>query len=113
MAGVLRQAFRQQYRTYALRISVIAHVILIVVLSFVVIRSEMQEAEDEIHVEFFRELPERADRQKTNYPTARRRSGKYTDTDPRKDTDTKTGASQPSRSINGECENASECADSR
>lgn len=54
---VLRQAFRQQYRTYALRISVIAHVILIVVLSFVVIRSEMQEAEDEIHVEFFRELP--------------------------------------------------------
>ncbi len=54
---VLRKTFRQQYRMYALRISVIAHVILIVVLSFIVIRSEMQEDEDEIQVELFSELP--------------------------------------------------------
>ena len=54
---VLRKTFRQQYRMYALRISVIAHVILIVVLSFIVIRSEMQEYEDEIQVELFSELP--------------------------------------------------------
>ena len=54
---VLRKTFRQQHRMYALRISVIAHVILIVVLSFIVIRSEMQEDEDEIQVELFSELP--------------------------------------------------------
>lgn len=54
---VLRKTFRQQYRMYALRISVIAHVILIVVLSFIVIRSEIQEYEDEIQVELFSELP--------------------------------------------------------
>ncbi len=54
---VLRKTLRQQYRMYALRFSVIAHVILIIVLSFIVIKSEMQEAEDEIQVELFRELP--------------------------------------------------------
>ena len=61
---VLQKAFRQQYRTYALQISVIVHIIMIIGFSIFFLRPKMQEVEDEIHVELIEALP----RQKIQTP---------------------------------------------
>ena len=54
---VVEKAFRQQYRTYALRISVIVHILMIIVFSIFFLRPKIQEMEDEIHVELIEALP--------------------------------------------------------
>ena len=54
---VLQKAFRQQYRTYALRISVIVHIIMMIGFSIFFLKPKMQEVEDAIHVELIEALP--------------------------------------------------------
>ena len=54
---VVQKAFRQQYRTYALRISAIVHIIMIIAFSIFFLRPKPQEIEDEIHVELIEALP--------------------------------------------------------
>ena len=54
---LLQKAFRHQYRMYAFRISLIAHVILVLAFSFFFIKSQVIEPEDEIHVELIEALP--------------------------------------------------------
>ena len=48
---------RAKYRKYALRISAVGHVIAVILFSFFFIKTEIQEAEDEIAVELLTELP--------------------------------------------------------
>ena len=54
---VFQKALRQQYRAYALRFSVIVHIIMISGSSLFFLRPRMQEVEDEIHVELIEALP--------------------------------------------------------
>lgn len=54
---VLQKAFRQQYRTYALRISAIVHIIMMIGFSIFFLKPKTQEVEDEIHVELIEALP--------------------------------------------------------
>ena len=54
---LLQKAFRHPYRMYAFRISLIAHVILVLAFSFFFIKSQVIEPEDEIHVELIEALP--------------------------------------------------------
>ena len=54
---VLQQAFRQQYRTYALRISAIVHIIMMMGFSIFFLKPKTQEVEDKIHVELIEALP--------------------------------------------------------
>lgn len=54
---VLQKAFRQQYRTYALRISAIVHIIMMIGVSIFFLKPKTQEVEDEIHVELIEALP--------------------------------------------------------
>lgn len=54
---LLQNAFRHQYRMYAFRISLIAHVIIVLVFSFFFVRSQVIEPEDEIHVDIISPLP--------------------------------------------------------
>lgn len=54
---VLQKAFRQQYRTYALQISAIVHIIMMIGFSIFFLRPKMQEVEDAIHVELIEALP--------------------------------------------------------
>ena len=54
---LLQKAFRHQYRMYAFRISLIAHVILVLVFSFFFIKSQVIEPEDEIQVDIISPLP--------------------------------------------------------
>lgn len=54
---VIQKAFRQQYRTYALRISVIVHIIMMIGFSIFFLKPKMQEVEDEIHVELIEAFP--------------------------------------------------------
>ncbi len=54
---VLQKAFRQQYRTYALRISAIVHIIMMIGFSIFFLKPKTQEVEDKIHVELIEALP--------------------------------------------------------
>ena len=54
---VLQKAFRQQYRTYAWRISAIVHIIMMIGVSIFFLKPKTQEVEDEIHVELIEALP--------------------------------------------------------
>ena len=54
---VLQKAFRQQYRTYAFRISAIVHIIMMIGFSIFFLKPKTQEVEDEIHVELIEALP--------------------------------------------------------
>ena len=54
---IQHKVLRAKYRKYALRISVIAHFILLIVMALLLLTSEVQELEDEIQVELFTELP--------------------------------------------------------
>ena len=54
---LLQKAFRHQYRMYAFRISLIAHVILMLAFSFFFIKSQVIEPEDEIQVDIISPLP--------------------------------------------------------
>ena len=54
---VLQKAFRQQYRTYAWRISAIVHIIMMIGVSIFFLKPKVQEVEDEIHVELIEALP--------------------------------------------------------
>ena len=54
---LLQKAFRHQYRMYAFRISLIAHVIMILAFSFFFIKSQVIEPEDEIQVDIISPLP--------------------------------------------------------
>lgn len=51
------KVLRAKYRKYALRISAVAHIILLIVCPLFFIHSELQELEDEIQVELISELP--------------------------------------------------------
>lgn len=48
---ILQKASRQKYRKYALRISLIAHVVMFLTIPFIFIQQQIQEMEDEIAVE--------------------------------------------------------------
>lgn len=48
---ILHKVSRHKYRKYALRISLIAHVLMFLTIPFIFIRNQIQEMEDEIHVE--------------------------------------------------------------
>lgn len=61
---VLQKAFRQQYRTYALRISGIVHIIMMIGFSIFFLKPKTQEVEDEIHVELIEVLPREIVKQK-------------------------------------------------
>ena len=54
---IQHKVLRAKYRKYALRISAVIHVIMLILLSLFFITTEIQEAEDEIAVELFTELP--------------------------------------------------------
>ena len=57
---VFQKALRQQYRTYALRIAAIVHIIMISASSIFLLRPKTQKVEDEIHVELIEALPRQA-----------------------------------------------------
>ena len=54
---IQHKVLRAKYRKYALRISAVIHVIMLILLLLFFIKTEIQEAEDEIAVELFTELP--------------------------------------------------------
>ena len=54
---ILHKAQRYKYRKYALRISLIAHVLMFLTIPFIFIQQQIQEMEDEIAVELIEELP--------------------------------------------------------
>ena len=51
------KALREKYRKYAIRISALTHIIAVILFSVLFIKTEIQEAEDEIQVELLTELP--------------------------------------------------------
>ena len=55
---VLQKAYRQRYRTYALRIAVIIHIIMIIGYSIFFLKPKTQEVEDKIYVELIEALPQ-------------------------------------------------------
>ena len=54
----LATVLRQQYRKYAIRVSLIVHLVGVFILSFFFIKSEVYEGEDEIQVDLFPQLPQ-------------------------------------------------------
>lgn len=54
---ILHKAQRYKYRKYALRISLIAHVVMFLTIPFIFIQQQIQEMEDEIAVDLIEELP--------------------------------------------------------
>ena len=54
---ILHKALRAKYRKYALRISLVVHFIMILIFAIFFINSDIQQIEDEIEVELFKELP--------------------------------------------------------
>ena len=48
---ILHKVSRQKYRKYAIRISLIAHVVMFLTIPFIFIQKQIQEMEDEIAVE--------------------------------------------------------------
>ena len=55
---LLHKVYRSKYRKYALRISMGVHVIMIIVYALFFIQTEVSVIEDEIEVEFIKELPQ-------------------------------------------------------
>ena len=53
---ILHKALRAKYRKYALRISLVVHFIMILIFAIFFINSDIQQIEDEIIVELFKEL---------------------------------------------------------
>ena len=54
---ILHKAQRYKYRKYAIRISLIAHVLMFLTIPFIFIQKQIQEIEDEVAVELIEELP--------------------------------------------------------
>ena len=54
---LMHKVLRAKYRKYAIRISVVIHVIMILIFAIFFINPDVQEIEDEIAVELFKELP--------------------------------------------------------
>ena len=65
---VLRMAFRQEYRKYAVRFSLILHVIGMLVFSLFFLKSQVDEIEDEIQVDIIRQLPKQEVAKKQSVP---------------------------------------------